>query len=88
MKEIEVTCPCCEAKLTIDVLTRQVMRTRLPETGKERDPWAAASDKVRERGAAGTDKLDKALSDETNKHARLDDAFDKAREKWRREQGE
>jgi hypothetical protein len=64
------------------------MRTRLPETGKERDPWAAASDKVRERGAAGTDKLDKAFSDETNKHARLDDAFDKAREKWRREQGE
>ena len=42
---------------------------------------------ARARGR-GTDKLDKALSDETNKHARLDDAFDKAREKWRREQGE
>jgi hypothetical protein len=88
MKEIEVTCPCCEAKLTVDVLTRQVMRTRLPETGKARDPWAAAHEKVRDRGAAGTDKLDKALSDETNKHARLDDAFEKAREKLRREQDE
>lgn len=88
MKEIEVTCPCCEAKLTVDVLTRQVMRTRRPESGTARDPWAAANEKVRDRGAAGTDKLDKALLDETNKHARLDDAFDKAREKWRREQGD
>ncbi|MEY2747058.1 MAG: hypothetical protein RL112_2100 [Planctomycetota bacterium] len=88
MKEIEITCPCCEAKLTVDVLTQKVMRTRRPEAGKERDPWAAASEKVRDRGAAGTDKLDRALSDEKDKHARLDDAFDKAREKWRREQGE
>lgn len=86
MKELEVTCPCCQARLTVDVLTAKVMRTRLPEAEKTRDPWAAANEKVRDRSAQTTDRLDKALGDEKGKDARLDDAFEKARQKLRREQ--
>lgn len=87
MKELDVTCPCCEARLTIDTLTAKVMRTRLPDAGKAADPWAAANEKVRGRTQQSTDKLDKALGDEKDKGARLDDAFDKAREKWRKDNG-
>lgn len=86
MKELEVTCPCCQARLTVDVLTSKVMRTRLPEAEKARDPWAAANEKVRDRTTQTTDKLDRALGDEKSKDARLDDAFEKARDKWRRDQ--
>ena len=71
MKELEVTCPCCQARLTVDVLTSKVMRTRLPEAEKARDPWAAANEKVRDRTAQT-----RHLELKTFTHKGLSDLFD------------
>jgi hypothetical protein len=84
-KEVEVTCPCCTARLTIDVRTGQVLKRQVPakegagEPGK--DAWASAQDRVRERTAEGKRKLESALDYERTKEARFDELFKKATEK-------
>lgn len=84
-KEIEVTCPCCQSRLAIDVLTAKVLRHEAAgEGGAGGDRWASAQDKVRGRTASGTDKLDRALDSERGKKDRLDDLFRKAQEKLRK----
>jgi hypothetical protein len=87
-KQIEVDCPCCAARLTIDVLTRTVLRSsaahEVDETGKLRldeTRWDGAKRRVEERPTDARDKLEDALGRERGKESRLDDLFDKARRK-------
>lgn len=88
MKELEVNCPCCEAKLLIDVRTQTVLRHTLPdeldEFGKPvqgTGRWDAAAEKVSERKGRGTDAFDAALSKEKSRVRDLDDLFDRAKSK-------
>jgi len=80
-KEIEITCPCCQSRLAVDVLTAKVMRHEAVNTTATRDTWASAQDKVRGRTESGTSKLDQALESERGKADRLDDLFRKAKDK-------
>ncbi len=80
-KEIEITCPCCQSRLAVDVLTAKVMRHEAGGAAATRDTWATAQDRVRGRTASGTDKLDQALESERGKADRLDDMFRKAKDK-------
>jgi hypothetical protein len=80
-KEIEITCPCCQSRLSVDVLTAKVMRHEAGDTSAKHDTWASAQEKVRGRTASGTSKLDQALESERGKADRLDDLFRKAKDK-------
>jgi hypothetical protein len=84
-KEIEVVCPCCQSRLSIDVLTAKVLRHETAgSSAAGGDRWASAQDKVRGRTTSATDKLDRALDSERGKKDRLDDLFRKAQEKLKR----
>jgi hypothetical protein len=84
-KQIDVTCPCCSTRLTVDVLTRQILRKEAPETAQEggsgKDRWNSAQERVRDRTKSSEDKLASALENERGKSARFDELFQKAREK-------
>lgn len=85
-KEIDVTCPCCQARLTVDTRTSQVMRARPAEQhgDQPKDAWAEAQAKVRDRTTRSQDRLDTALEQEKTKEARFDELFRKAAEKRKR----
>jgi hypothetical protein len=87
-REIELTCPCCSARLVVDTRTAQVMKTvRKDEAAGERpaaDRWSSAQAKVQERSKSGLDKLDSALEYERGKKDRFDELFKKATEKHKR----
>lgn len=85
-KEIEVVCPCCQARLTVDVRTAQVMRSKALEApgAAPVDVWAAAQEKVRDRTARSQDRLESALEQEKTKEDRFDELFRKASEKRKR----
>jgi hypothetical protein len=85
-KQIDVTCPCCSARITVDVTSGNVMRTVRAEdtTAAGGDRWAAAQETVRGRTKSGADKLESALEEERGKKDRLDDLFRKAQEKLKR----
>jgi len=94
-KQIQVDCPCCSSKLTIDVLTQTVMRAispqELDETGKPRVPgqhWEQAQERVEGRSQGAVDKMDAALDAERSKAERFDDLFEKAQKKVRRREEE
>ena len=87
-KQIDVVCPCCNTRLTVDVLTRKILRHALPaqidETGKAvLDPhrWDSAKQRVAGRGATSADKFEAALGQEKTRSGDLDDLFDKAKRK-------
>jgi len=84
-KQIDVTCPCCSTRLTVDVLTGQILRRTSPEGPEEglsgKDRWVSAQERVRERTKSGEDKLESALDRERGKSARFDELFQKARQK-------
>ena len=84
-KQIDVTCPCCSTRLTVDVGTGQILHRIGPETADEgvsgKDRWISAQERVRERTKSGEDKLESALDYERGKAARFDELFQKAREK-------
>ncbi|MFT5735359.1 MAG: hypothetical protein ACJA2W_000311 [Planctomycetota bacterium] len=87
MKEIEIDCPCCDARLLIDVRTRAVLRhtpkSELDEFGKPGGTaaWDRAQAKVAERGGRGTDAFDDALALEQSRENKFDDLFEKAKAK-------
>jgi len=91
-KQIDVTCPCCSTILTVDVLTRQVLRRTeankggATEQGEAR--WGAAEETVEGRQASSQDKLDRALAEERGKESHLDDLFRKAQEKLTKKDGD
>jgi hypothetical protein len=87
-REIEVTCPCCQHRLSIDVRTERVMRSAGPkavdEAGKpklEEKDWDQAVSKVKGREGTGADKLDAFLDGERGKAKRLEDKFREAQKK-------
>ncbi len=84
-KQIEIACPCCDSRLTIDVRSQKVLRHLRPEeldaTGKpivKDTDWNEAFDKVRGRSAGVGDKFDQALNRERTRSKDLDDLFDRA----------
>ena len=94
-RQIEVNCPCCESKLVIDVRTSTVLKHSLPqqldETGRpilDAGRWKAATERVNDREARGTDAFDAALGKEHKRDEDLDDLFKKAKAKMKRRQDE
>ncbi len=94
-KQIQVDCPCCASKLTIDVLTQTVMRADSPEERDELghrvvpgERWDKAQRTVEDRSREAGDRLGDALDQERGKAGRLDDLFDKANEKLRKRENE
>jgi chromatin segregation and condensation protein Rec8/ScpA/Scc1 (kleisin family) len=90
MKQIEVTCPCCETLMVVDVLTQKIMRHAKPgqvdETGKavlDEGRWDSAQDKVSKRTERGRDQFENALGKEKTREGDLDDLFDAAQRKLR-----
>ncbi|MCC6407096.1 MAG: hypothetical protein IT453_08015 [Planctomycetes bacterium] len=94
-RQIEVTCPCCQNRLSIDVRTERVMRAWSPkdldEAGKpkvEEKDWDQALSKVKGRESAGTGKLDQFLDSERGKAKRLEDKFLEAQKKLKKPDAE
>lgn len=90
-KQIEVTCPCCDTRLTVDVLTSTVLKhappEQLDETGKpvlDEGRWDSATARVRDRKSTSLDKFDAALGKEQSREKDLDDLFEKAKRKAKR----
>jgi len=83
-KQIDVTCPCCSSRLTVDVLTGKTLRTERAESQDAGDKWSSAQKKVLGRTASGADKLESALQEEREKKGKLDELFRKAQEKLKR----
>ena len=90
MKQIEVTCPCCDTVMVVDVLTQKVMRHAKPsqvdETGKavlDEGRWDSAQDKVSKRVERGRNEFEEALGKEQTREEDLDDLFDAAQRKLR-----
>jgi len=92
MKQIDVTCPCCSTRLTVDVLTGQLLRRSTPaeaESGsQDKERWASAVERVRDRTKTSEDKLKSAIEHERTKADRFDSLFEKAREKHTRVEDE
>src|SRR5262249_24586792 len=87
-KETQVTCPCCESRLEVDVRTGKVVRWRkkgeTDETGKPvvgESDWKGASERVGKRLGSAVDKFDQSLGREKNRAKDLDELFRKASEK-------
>ncbi len=87
-KQIEIDCPCCSSRLSVDVLTRTVVRAISPQELAEGDStkrgdvrWEKASERVEGRTEKAKDKLESAISAEQSKEDRLDDLFKKANDK-------
>jgi hypothetical protein len=90
-KQIDIDCPCCSSRLTIDVLTRTVLRAVSSQESEEGDDtkrghlrWDKATERVEGRTEKAKDKLDSAISMEKSKEDRLDDLFKKANDKLKR----
>jgi uncharacterized Zn finger protein (UPF0148 family) len=90
-RQIEITCPCCQNRLTVDVRTERVMRAAAPkeldETGRPKvgdKDWEQAFSKVKDRETSGTGKLDQFLDSERGKAKRLEDKFLEAQRKLKK----
>ena len=87
-KQIEISCPCCQERLVVDVRTQKILKHFSPaevdETGKvvlDEGRWDSATERVQTRGGRGEDVFDSALGKEKSREKDLDDLFDKARKK-------
>ncbi len=81
-KEIDVTCPCCNSQLLVDVATAKVLRSRNPaeEDGGDKT-WGAAQGRVEGRDERAKDAFNSALDREESREDALDDLFSKAQKK-------
>ena len=88
-KEFDVSCPCCESRLSVDVRTQRVVRWRAGADLGEKDgrpkvserDWDQALGKVNERLEAGSDRFDDSLQREKRRADDLDALFDKLKDK-------
>jgi hypothetical protein len=87
-KQIEITCPCCQERLVVDVRTQKILkhfpRPEVDETGKavlDEGRWDSASERVKARGGGSKGVFDAALGKEQTREKDLDDLFQKARKK-------
>ncbi len=95
IKDVDVTCPCCGTRITVDVRTRKTLRTRPPkeldESGKpvvKAKDWDQISSKVEGRLGAASSKFEDGLSKEKTREGDLDDLFRKASEKVKKRKDE
>jgi len=94
-KDLEITCPCCESRLEVDLRTGKVLRwsrkSELDEAGKpvvRESDWNSATERVSKRMGSANDKFDETLTREKNREKDLDDLFRKASEKLGRPKDE
>ena len=95
IKDVDVACPCCGTRITVDVRTRKILRTRPPkkldESGKpvvKAKDWDQISSKVEGRLGAADSKFEDGLSKEKTREEDLDDLFHKANEKVKKRKDE
>ncbi|MEO6711753.1 MAG: hypothetical protein ABI054_14275 [Planctomycetota bacterium] len=87
-KQIEVVCPCCTSRLTIDLRTEKVLRSRpkeqVDETGKPKvteADWSQAFGKVKDREDKREDRLGSMLDQERKRPGDLEERFRAAKKK-------
>lgn len=80
-KDLQVTCPCCSARISIDVANARAVRADGTDATTPADRFESARKRVQERTRGAGDKLESALEQERGKSARLDDLFKKAQAK-------
>ncbi len=95
LKQIEITCPCCEATLVVDVLTQTVLKhapkAQLDATGKpilDETRWQSAQATIQNRGRESADAFDQALRQEADREKDLDDLFRQAQNKVKKRREE
>ena len=93
VKEVLVTCPCCESRLAVDVRTSKVVRwsaAQEQDEGGKQLPHDFDQVQKRVEGRLGTalDKFDGNLAREKRRGRDLDDLFEKANEKLKEEDDE
>ena len=93
-KSVDISCPCCESRLEVDVRTGTVVRwakkSELDESGKPRvreSDWGAANQRVQGRLGSATDKFDASLTREQSRGKDLDELFKKASDKLKKKDG-
>ena len=92
IKEVQIVCPCCQSRLSVDVRTSKVLRWSSPPKEGEEKPerttrdWGAAADRVGQRMSSAKDSFDSGLERERKREGDLDDLFRKANDKLRRKQ--
>jgi len=94
-KDLEITCPCCESRIEVDLRTGKVLRwskkSETDEAGKpvvRESDWGAANERVSKRMGSANDKFDETLTREKNREKDLDDLFRKASKKLDRPKDE
>jgi hypothetical protein len=87
-KEIEIDCPCCASRLTVDVRTSKVVRSRpkgqVDEAGRPKvgeADWSEAFGKVKTREETREDLLGSMLDKERKRPSDLDERFRAAKKK-------
>jgi hypothetical protein len=89
-KEVRITCPCCQARLDVDVRTEKVVRWRAergdeePSAGSEGTAgkdFDTLARRVAGRTGSALDKFDDNLEREKRRGKDLDDLFRRANEK-------
>jgi len=93
VKEIDVTCPCCNSRISVDVRTQKIVRwlreEQLDEAGKpkvDESDWSSALGRVEGRQGRAEDKFDQALGKERSRARDLDELFRRSHEKLRDEE--
>jgi hypothetical protein len=92
IKDVVVTCPCCESRLEVDARTGKVVKWRkkgeVDETGKPKvgeQDWDDASTRVARRMGGAADRFEEGLAREKSRERDLDDLFRKAKDKLDRD---
>jgi len=93
-KEVRITCPCCQAKLDVDVRTEKVVRWREERSGEvpgeksEPQDFDALARRVTDRSGSVLGKFDDNLERVKRRGKDLDDLFRRANEKLKEDDEE
>lgn len=79
-KKINVKCTCCDATLTVDAATGEVLFTRQPQR-KSVSSFEDALSQVREQQATAADRFDQAFEKEKGRKDLIDAKFREAMER-------
>ncbi len=95
IKDVDVTCPCCGTRITVDVRTRKLLRSRPPkeldESGKPKvgqKDWDQITSNVEGRLGKAADMFEDGLAKEKTREQDLDDLFRKAQDKAKKPEAE
>lgn len=73
---IEVACPCCDATLRVDPVTRAVITHQAKEKPAPIEDLSAAVQRLKEEEAQRGDKFQKHVEDQRNRQSVLNRKFD------------